>query len=139
MRYRGTIDIYGKNHKLKRTNDFWKITFKADEDPLDTITVLSCYSKCGLWKGGSIHIFAWALIRNVDSQAHPDLLSQKSAFLTRSLSDCTGLENKSSHCTLGRSRNHRCLSPTPRESEFIGAWALGLATVPQAMLMGSRV
>lgn len=80
VRYRGTIDIYGKNHKLKKTNDFWKITFKANKDPLERITVLSCYVKCGLWMGGSIHISAWVLIRNVDSQAHPDLLSQHLHF-----------------------------------------------------------
>lgn len=69
-----------KNHKLQKTNDFWKITFKADEDPPDRITVLSCYSKCGHWMGGSIHIFARALITNVDSHAHPDLLSQNLHF-----------------------------------------------------------
>lgn len=80
VRYRGTIDIYGKNHKLQKTNDLWKITFKADEDPLDRITVLSCYSQCGHWMGGSIHIFARVLIRNVDSQAHPNLLSQNLHF-----------------------------------------------------------
>ena len=67
-----------KNHKLKRTEDFWKIIFKADEQALDrTIALLlEVWIPDKFWYP---HV-AWALIRNAESQAHPDILNQNLHF-----------------------------------------------------------
>lgn len=40
-KYTGPTDKCGeKNHKLKKTCEFWKIIFKADEQELDRTTAL---------------------------------------------------------------------------------------------------